>query len=555
MKKISIIGCLLLSALSIFAQPSWVKNASRSVFTLKTFAADGSLIASSNGFFTGTNGEAVSNFTPFKRASRAVVIDAQGKELQVAGIIGANDMYDVVKFRVNSSKTQPLALSSTITPVGSEVFLLPYHELKAVKSGPVRKAETFMGDNPYYTVALSMGENQVSCPLLNAAGQVIGMMQQPAVLGDSLSYAVSASFADSLKLTGITFHNETMKLTQVKKLLPTDIKEAALVLYFSGAQVDSAEYVSLIHDFIQQFPSAPDGYTYRAQQEMAAGNFAAAERDMEQALKFADAKDDTHYIYARMIYNKEVYQSAQPYTGWSLDKALQQIQAANSINPQPTYRQLEGDIRFAQQHYDEAYEIYNSLLSTNLRSPEIFFAAARCKEMQKDTTAMLALMDSTINMYSKPYLKEVAPYIWARAEARRNAGRYREAISDMNEYESLMTATVNDNFYYIRHQVEIQGHLYQQALNDINRAIQMNSNEILYYAEKASLEIRVGLYDQAIATAKECISLDPQNSDGYLFLGLAQCLKGQKPEGIRNLQKAKELGDTQADALIEKYNK
>jgi tetratricopeptide (TPR) repeat protein len=555
MKKISMIGCLLLSALSIFAQPSWVKNASRSVFTLKTFAADGSLIASSNGFFTGTNGEAVSNFTPFKRASRAVVIDAQGKELQVAGIIGANDMYDVVKFRVNSSKTQPLALSSTITPVGSEVFLLPYHELKAVKSGPVRKAETFMGDNPYYTVALSMGENQVSCPLLNAAGQVIGMMQQPAVLGDSLSYAVSASFADSLKLTGITFHNETMKLTQVKKLLPTDIKEAALVLYFSGSQVDSAEYVSLIHDFIQQFPSAPDGYTYRAQQEMAAGNFAAAERDMEQALKFADAKDDTHYIYARMIYNKEVYQSAQPYTGWSLDKALQHIQAANSINPQPTYRQLEGDIRFAQQHYNEAYEIYNSLLSTNLRSPEIFFAAARCKEMQKDTTAMLALMDSTINMYSKPYLKEVAPYIWARAEARRNAGRYREAISDMNEYESLMTATVNDNFYYIRHQVEIQGHLYQQALNDINRAIQMNSNEILYYAEKASLEIRVGLYDQAIATAKECISLDPKNSDGYLFLGLAQCLKGQKPEGIRNLQKAKELGDTQADALIEKYNK
>ena len=553
MKKISIISCLLIAALSTFAQPGWVKNATRSVFTLKTFAADGSLIASSNGFFTGTNGEAVSNFTPFKGASRAIVIDAQGKEFQVAGIIGANDMYDVVKFRVNSSKTQPLSLSSSIVPVGSEVYLLPYHEVKAVKSGSVRKAEMFMGNNPYYTVALSMGENQVSCPLMNAAGQVIGMMQQPAVLGDSLSYAVSASFADSLKLTGITFYNETVQLTQVKKLLPADIKEAALVLYFSGSQTDSASYVSLINDFIQQFPSAPDGYTYKAQQEVAAGNFAAAERDMEQALKFADTKDDTHYIYARMIYNKEIYQSAQPYAGWSLDKALQQIQAANSINPQPTYRQLEGDIRFAQQKYNEAYDIYNSLLSTNLRSPEIFFAAARCKEMQKDTTAMLALMDSTINMYSRPYLKEAAPYIWARAEARRNAGRYRDAISDMNEYESLMTATVNDNFYYIRHQVEIQGHLYQQALNDINRAIQMNPNEILYYAEKSSLEIRVGLYDQAIATAKECIALDAQNSDGYLFLGLAQCLKGQKTEGIKNLQKAKELGDTQADALIEKY--
>ena len=553
MKKISMISCLLFAALSTFAQPGWVKNASRSVFTLKTFAADGSMIASSNGFFTGANGEAVSNFTPFKGATRAIVIDAQGKELQVAGIMGANDMYDVVKFRVNGNKTQSLALSSSVAPVGSMAYLLPYHEVKAVKSGPVRKAETFQGDYPYYTVALSMGENQVSCPLLDESGQVIGMMQQPAVLGDSLSYAVSARFVDSLKITGLNYFDETFKLTQVKKLMPADIKEANLVLYFAGSQSDSAEYVSLIQDFIQQFPNASDGYIYRAQQETAGGDFAAAERDMEQALKFADPKDDAHFNYARIIYNKEIYQSAQPYAGWSLDKALQQIQSAISIKSLPTYRQLEGDIRFAKQQYDEAYEIYNSLLSTNLRSAELFFAAARCKEMQKDTTAMLALMDSTINMFSRPYLKDVAPYLWARAEARRNAGRYRDAINDMNEYETLMTATVNDNFYYIRHQVEILGRLYQQALNDINRAIQMNPNEVLYYAEKASLEIRVGLYDQAISTAQECIAIDAENSDGYLFLGLAQCLKGQKADGIKNLQKAKELGDSQADALIEKY--
>ena len=553
MKKISMISCLLFAALSTFAQPGWVKNASRSVFTLKTFAADGSMIASSNGFFTGANGEAVSNFTPFKGAARAIVIDAQGKELQVAGIMGANDMYDVVKFRVNGNKTQSLALSSSVAPVGSMAYLLPYHEVKAVKSGPIRKAETFQGDFPYYTVALSMGENQVSCPLLDESGQVIGMMQQPAVLGDSLSYAVSARFVDSLKITGLNYFDETFKLTQVKKLMPADIKEANLVLYFAGSQSDSAEYVSLIQDFIQQFPNASDGYIYRAQQETAGGDFAAAERDMEQALKFADPKDDAHFNYARIIYNKEIYQSAQPYAGWSLDKALQQIQSAISIKSLPTYRQLEGDIRFAKQQYDEAYEIYNSLLSTNLRSAELFFAAARCKEMQKDTTAMLALMDSTINMFSRPYLKDVAPYLWARAEARRNAGRYRDAINDMNEYETLMTATVNDNFYYIRHQVEIQGRLYQQALNDINRAIQMNPNEVLYYAEKASLEIRVGLYDQAISTAQECIAIDAENSDGYLFLGLAQCLKGQKADGIKNLQKAKELGDSQADALIEKY--
>lgn len=542
---------LMLSPLS--AQPSWTKSATKSVFTLKTFAADGSLIASTNGFYTGTHGEAVSNFTPFKGATRATVIDASGKEWQVTGIIGANDMYDVVKFRVNNPKTQPLPVSQATAPIGSNTWLLPYHETKNLKNGPVRKAETMFEEYAYYTVAMTMTENLVSCPLLNDAGEAIGMMQQPASDKDTLSYAVSARFVDSLKVTGLTYNDPTLSLTQIKKELPSDIREANLVLYLSGSRMDSLTYVSLIEDFIQQFPNAADGYVYRAQQETAGADFAAAEKDMDQALKLSDTKDETHYTYARMIYNKEIYQSDQPYAGWSLDKALSEIRAAISSNPQPTYRQLEAHILYAQQQYDEAYQIYMALTNTNLRNAEVFFSAARCKQMQNDTTAMLALMDSTMNTFSKPYLKEAAPYLLERAQARRSAGKFRDAISDMNDYEELMSATINDNFYYVRHQLEIEGRLFQQALNDIDKAIQMNPQEILYYAEKASLQIRVGLYKDALTTAQECINLDANNSDGYLFLGLAQCLTGNKTDGISNLQKAKELGDTQAEALIEKY--
>ena len=69
------------------------------------------------------------------------------------------------------------------------------------------------------------------------------------------------------------------------------------------------------------------------------------------------------------------------------------------------------------------------------------------------------------------------------------------------------------------------------------------------------MELRVGLYDQAVETANEIKAIEPDNSDGYLFLGLSQCMKGKKSEGLVNLQKAKELGYPQADALIEKYAK
>ena len=537
---------------TMYAQPGWVKKATKSVFTLKTFADDGSLIASSNGFFIGVNGEAVSNFTPFKGASRAVVIDAQGKEIPVQSIIGANDMYDVVKFRV-AGKTQPLIVSSTIAPVGSIAWLLPYHELKNVSNGPVRKAETFQNNYAYYTVAMSMPQNTVSCPLLNDNGDVIGMMQQPASDKDTLCYAISARFADSLKISGFGMNDATLKLTSIKKELPDNIKEATLALFLANSQSDSATYASLVSDFIQKFPQAAEGYIQRAQLASNGEDYTAAEKDIETALKTADTKDEVHFAFARLIYNKEIFGNNKVFPNWNLDKALSEIQTAITINPLSTYRQLKANILFAQQKYDDAYSIYDELSKTDMHNAETFYAAAKCKEMLKDTTAMMALLDSTMSTFTKPYLKEAAPYIWARAEARRNIGKYREAVSDMNDYEELMQASVNDNFYYVRHQTEIEGRLYQQALNDINRAIRINPQETLYYAEKASLQIRVNLFADAVETAQELITIDPNESDGYMFLGLAQCLTGNKKEGIPNLQKAKDMGNTQAEGLIQKY--
>lgn len=534
------------------AQPNWVKKATKSVFTLKTFAEDGSLIGSSNGFFTSDKGDAISNYTPFKGASRAVVIDASGKELPVVSIVGVNDMYDVVKFRVNG-KTQPLAISSATTPVSSQVWLLPYHEVKNVPAGTIRKAETFQGEYEYYTVALTMPANTVSTPLINQAGEVVGLMQQPATDKDTLSYAVSARFADSLRISGFGMNEATLLQTKIKKELPDDQKEAVLALYMASSRQDSASYVNMVEDFIRKFPKASDGYLYRAQIEASSNNFAAAEKDMETAISNSTQKDDTHYNYARMIYNKIIFQADVPYDNWTLDKALDEIRLANTLNPQPTYRQMEANILFGQKKYNEAYDIYTELANTNLKGAEVYFSAARCKEMLKDSTAMLALLDSAMNCFTKPYLKEAAPYLWARAQARLQAKKYRDAISDMNDYEELMVANINDNFYYLRHQAEVDGRLYQQALNDITRAIVMNPKETFYYAEKASLEIRVGLYDNAIATAKESITIDANDSDGYLFLGVAQCLKGNKKEGIPNLQKAKDMGNLQAEALIEKY--
>ena len=551
--------CLLtFLPLSLSAQnPSWVKRNSQAVFTLKTFGADGSLMTSTNGFFVSESGEAVSSFAPFKGAQRAVVIDAQGKEWPVECLIGANDMYDVAKFKVSVKKPTALPVAAATAGQGATVWLLPYSAKKvpACKNGTISGAETFQDSYAYYTIDMQPDEQQTGSPILNDNGEAIGILHPAADAKATQSFAVSAPFAANMQMTGLGMNSPVMRSTGVEKALPDDYDQALLALFVATSGMDSTQYANYLERFIQKFPNSADGYIYRARNLASAGKYTEAEGDMQHALKVADKKDDVHYQYANLIYQYQLLQTDHPYEPWTLDKALAESHAAYSVSPQPVYQQQQAQILYAQKQYEEAFQLYQQLAQGSLRSADIFFAAAQCKLQQQDQEAALAQLDSAVNQYSKPYLKAAAPYLLARGQLRDQMGKYRLAVNDYNEYEQLMKTQLGHGFYYLREQAEFAGHLYQQAINDIKKAIELNPQETLYYAEKANIEVRVGLHDDAIATAQECIRLDPQLSDGYLFLGIAQCLKGQKAEGLQNLTKAKELGHDQAQTLIDKYAK
>jgi len=52
---------------------------------------------------------------------------------------------------------------------------------------------------------------------------------------------------------------------------------------------------------------------------------------------------------------------------------------------------------------------------------------------------------------------------------------------------------------------------------------------------------------------RQAIQLDASLPDAYLILGIAQCENKQKAEGFQNIQKAKELGNKQAETFLQKY--
>lgn len=556
LKKILLfIPICLLTLLPVSAQ-SWASKAVKSLLTLKTFAKDGTLLASSTGFFVGTDGEAVSSYAPFKGAQRAVVIDAQGKEYPVEFMLGANETYDVAKFQVAAQKTTPLPIAATATK-GSSVWLLPYAVKKTPDcvQGTISNAELFQDKYQYYTLQLTADESQINSPVLNENGEVVGIIQPSAGDQKGTSYAVSARFATDLKIVGLSINDPVFRQTQIPMAMPDDAKEALLTIFLASSSVSENEYLNLIERFIKKFPDEADGYVYRARYQVSKGNFSSADEDMQRALKINGEKDDVHYQYADLIYQKEIYQSDKPFSAWTLDKAFSESQEAYRINPMPIYLQQQAQIRYAQGQYAEAYNLYDQLTRSDLRSADIFFAASQCKAQLNEPDMQLALLDSAVNQFSRPYVKTAAPYLLARAQALYNQGKYRPAVNDYNEYEQLMGSQLGAAFYYQRELAELGGHLYQQALNDINKAIELAPTEPMYQAEKASLQVRVGMHKEAMETAQQLIRMSPDLSDGYLFLGLAQCLSDQKAEGVKNLNKAKELGNDQAQSLIDKYAK
>lgn len=556
LKKILLfIPICLLTLLPVSAQ-SWASKAVKSLLTLKTFAKDGTLLASSTGFFVGTDGEAVSSYAPFKGAQRAVVIDAQGKEYPVEFMLGANETYDVAKFQVAAQKTTPLPIAATATK-GSSVWLLPYAVKKTPDcvQGTISNAELFQDKYQYYTLQLNAEESQINSPVLNENGEVVGIIQPSVGDQKGTSYAVSARFATDLKIVGLSINDPVFKQTQIPMAMPDDAKEALLTIFLASSSVSESEYLNLIERFIKKFPDEADGYVYRARYQVSKGNFSSADEDMQKALKINGEKDDVHYQYADLIYQKEIYQSDKPFSAWTLDKAFSESQEAYRINPMPIYLQQQAQIRYAQGQYAEAYNLYDQLTRSDLRSADIFFAASQCKAQLNEPDMQLALLDSAVNQFSRPYVKTAAPYLLARAQALYNQGKYRPAVNDYNEYEQLMGSQLGAAFYYQRELAELGGHLYQQALNDINKAIELAPTEPMYQAEKASLQVRVGMHKEAMETAQQLIRMSPDLSDGYLFLGLAQCLSDQKAEGVKNLNKAKELGNDQAQSLIDKYAK
>lgn len=562
---------LLMLTLSLLAQwsvaqaPKWVDKAKRAVFSVVTYDQNDKILNTGNGFFVTEDGVALSDYALFKGAQRAVVISSEGVQMPVQAIMGANDMYDVVKFRVGISGKKISALTpATVAPAaGADVYLLPYSTQKdrAYTAGKVKEADKIAEKYFYYTLDMQLKDKMVSCPVMTTDGQVFGLAQKSSGQDTAtICYAIDANFAIAQNISALSYGDMALRDIGIKKALPDTEEQALVFLYMASSQLSAEKYMEVLEDFIAQYPNNADGYIRRASQQLFMSKDDASldkvAADMDKALEVATKKDDAHFNRAKIIYNYMLGKPEKAYKDWSYDKALDELKKAMAIEELPIYIQMEGDILFAKQDYPAAFASYDKVNQTNLASPATFFSAAKTKElMQAPAEEVLALMDSCMVRFTQPYTEEAAPYLLERAQARMNANQARNAMLDYDAYYNAVNGNVNDMFYYYREQAALKAKQYQRALDDMAKAIELNPDDLTYRAELAVVNIRVGRNEEALNVLKAALEKDPNYAEAYRLMGIAQIQMKKDKEACASFAKAKELGDPNVDALIEKHCK
>ena len=453
-------------------------------------------------------------------------------------MLGANEIYDLAKFRLDGKAAAALSPSAHSAAANSQVWIIPNKKSAAPISATVQNVENFMERYSYYLLSTDAGDMQDGCPLVDASGRLLALFS-----GTTKAHsATDARFAQELQINGLSQNDPVLRQTGIRTGLPNDLIQAQVALMFAG-EYGGDNYEATTEEFLQRFPTAVEGYLSKAQIALAKGDTLLALSTMDRGLKNVSNKGEGHFQYARLLMQLN-----------RTEQAMQEVTTAYQLSPEPTYKQLEAQLLFLQGNYQQAYNQFIDLTHSPIRNGELFYQAMQAKEqLGGNDQELLELLDSAIAVCDTPYTVVAAPYFLARALQHDKMSHYRKAMPDFYTYEALMYGRLGSDFYYLRSQSEAKGRIYQPALNDMAHAVALEPENALYWVELGSLNLRVNKYQEAILSAQRCIELAPDMSEAYLVLGIAQAESGMKAEGLEQIKKAQALGNEQAATFLEKY--
>lgn len=562
MKRILTLILFTLTVSIAFAQKPADLN--KAVFNIFTYDANGQLITNAYGFFVGRDGDGIAPYQVFKGAARAEVINWQGQRAEVLRILGASATDDLVRFTTDIPTKKLISLITADAPAqrGQQLQLAFYTTDKKALPTPtnITAADPYNG-HTYYEITAPNEEQYFGCPILNAAGQAVAIVQKNVQKDATTACAIDVNCAMNLTNNSLSAINKELTAIHIAKQIPTTSEDDAFsyVYMMLRSQQDSALVITATEDLLTTYPNNAKILAERANFQVNHGNYAAADADLNRAIALGgESLSEIYNTQSNLMYINVLNGKGELWPAWTLDTALDAAQKAYSTQNLPIYLLQQANILTAQEKYDEALEKLQTVNASEIANHQTFFLAADILQRNGGEKAdIIALLDSAIVRLPEPHTIEAAPYILAYADYLDNAGFSRRAALSYIEYEKLVgSSNLDANFYYVRMQAEQRSKLNQQALDDGATAIaraKTGEEKFGYLYAQATLQLLLGLYDDCIVTANEALKIVPNDPETTKVIGIAYGEKKQKSEATRYLKKALELGAQNVDSLIGKY--
>ena len=421
-----VLTLLLASAGAAVAQdflPELVKRIKPSAVAIETFDQKGNTLSRGSGFFIAAD-RIITNRHVIDKSTRVEVHLVDGKKFPVKGVLAVDGEGDLALLQVEVPKelAVPLPIVQSVPQEGEFVVVIgnPFGLEGSVSNGIVSAVREISGYGKIIQITAPISPGSSGSPVVNMAGQVIGVATLQAAEGQSLNFAVPAERISQLRIGDLqTVSNVTAESNRSKRAtaerfysqglaqLSRDDFAKALPYFEKAVETDSTypeawyqagycygvlgrhnDALKASKQAAKLRPEWAETYVNIGTSSYALGQYKDAVDAYKQALKLDETNPDTQYAlgltygkqnrtdeeilaYRRTLALKPDHANAIEKLGLALYRSKRYNDAANAFDQLKTYKPDDktfnylGESFFEDGKVDQSVDAFNNAVSMN----------------------------------------------------------------------------------------------------------------------------------------------------------------------------------------------
>ena len=219
---LGILACFLFFASNVSAQaeflPELVKRIKPSAVAIETFDSKGTTLSRGSGFFIASD-RIITNRHVIEKAARVEAHLLDGRKIVARGVLAIDGEGDLALLQVDVPRPLPTALPivRNVPQEGESIVVIgnPFGLEGSVSNGIVSAVREISGYGKIIQITASISPGSSGSPVVNMAGQVIGIATLQAAEGQNLNFAVPSERISQLRISELqtfsTINTEAQK--------------------------------------------------------------------------------------------------------------------------------------------------------------------------------------------------------------------------------------------------------------------------------------------------------------------------------------------------------